>query len=403
MKAKRKAHRQLRIELIYQQKKLVSEAAGEEVKDGTISRSEEKKNISGIPSPKKKRKQKLVITENHSLFCESQVRHLETDKSERNVEDINSEESISSVEEIDYCSEREGKNVMKGLVMDHTKAKEKKKLEKAIFEVKGNQKAKLENGMSSVKSNTEEDNLEVTVTQQDDGRVKHKKKIKKEKLKIKETASQSDEKDDGQDDNLATEADCKTSRKNQKYELKEVALSPIKIKDNSQSIEAKDCDSFSKSNLVESHGISKSAENPNSHWDFEENELMTNYDGYWVLCEDVESLDAAKKIELDALYAARMNVAAGCEKELTQEEQLAFQRAMKKKKRFHHRKLLQKLSKMGEKFGDGEKRKGNKNGKLKRDDSDKVVKFDGFWVKKEAADRLHKLRSECFICQFTII
>ena len=126
-----------------------------------------------------------------------------------------------------------------------------------------------------------------------------------------------------------------------------------------------------------------------SQGDFEENELMTTFEGYWVLRSEVEALEAYREAEQEAIYAARTDGSRG---ELTEEEEILLRRAMKKRKRFCNKKLLQRLNfRPGKRVND---RKGKKD--TKNDDSEKVVKFDGFFVKKEAADRLHKLRSECY-------
>lgn len=395
MKAKRKAHRQLRIELIYQQKKLVSEAAGEEVKEVTnIRKSKEKKKNGSIPSPKKKRKQKPLKMETDLLISDRQVKSVETQRSECNLDDIDSEELMSSAEALGKCRKREGKNVMKILVTNHANVKEEKETGDAIDNVNGKslQKGKVKQLISPLGSKGK-DNVEVTLTQQDN-MVKSNMKMENQKLQIEEVASQNNEKGSVNPDQVTTEGDHKTSRKKKKCELGEVALSPAELEGSNHSSEAKSCKSFSSKNLVKSHNIGMTTKNPNSHWEFQENELMTNFDGYWVLREDVEDLEAAKKIELDGLYATRTVGTASCKGELTQEEQLFLQRAMKKKKRFHHRKLLKKLSSMGKRVSYSENEKGYKNENKIKDDSGKVVKFDGFWVKKEAADRLHKLRSE---------
>lgn len=399
MKAKRKAHRQLRIELIYQQKKLVSEAMGE-VKESTVSKD---KCDAITTSLKKKKKQKTIMIGKDSPFSDSKIGDIENDESECNPEDVTLDELLETDEKMVNCSESVGRDDRKRFITDQADVKLKnKKVKNPIDKVKENKspkKEKLEKNSTPFGIDAEEYNkerkIEVPVTQQDDGITKKKKKIKENKLKVEEATSQTEEEDSTTGDEMTAEIGGKVKRKNIDCDLeKNIALSKIEKKDYSQGCEDKEGHSFLKKNLIQSHDLTKTTENLNSHSDFEENELMTNYDGYWVLREDVESLEAAKKSELDALYSARTDGTAGCKGELTKEEQLALQRAMKKRKRFHHRLLLRKLSKMGEKVGDEGKKKGNDKGVIKTNVSDKVVKFDGFWVKKEGADRLHKLRSE---------
>lgn len=404
MKAKRKAHRQLRIELIYQQKKLVSEATGEEVKDGTVSK--EKKKCDGITSSKKKKKQKTTMMETDSPFSQSKIGDIENDESECNQEDVILDELLNTEEQMIDCSESEGKGDMKRLSTNQADVRVKKqKIKNTVDKVKENKSPKNEKlektttplGIDAEEYSKGEGNMEVPVIQQDDNITKNKKKIKEKKLRAEEAASQTDEEDSTKADEMTAEIDGKVKRKNIDCDLeKNVVSSKMEKKGNRQGSEDEECYSFPKKNQVQSYDLSNTTEYLNSHCDFEENELMTNYDGYWVLHEDVESLEAAKKSELEALYSARTDGTASCKGELTQEEQLALQRAMKKRKRFHHRKLLGKLSRMGKKVGDEGKKKGNDKEVMKKNVSDKVVKFDGFWVKKEAADRLHKLRKKLY-------
>lgn len=403
MKAKRKAHRQLRIELIYQQKKLVSEATGEEVKEGTISRGKEKRKNNGITASKKNKKQKLVMMENCSSFPQRKMQAAQTDNSDCNLKDTTSDRMSNTKEQSDYCSEEEGKDDTKELITNpanvEVKEKETKVFIDKVKENKSPRRDKQKNIVKPLSINTQDNSkegntIEVTVTQKDNSR--EKKKKRKNKLKVEEAAGQSDKEDiiKGEDEKMTTEAGSRVKRKNENCGLEEeVAQSQVKIEQNSQCSKAEDY-SVSKEDLIQSHGLSKTTENPNPACDFEENELMTNYDGYWVLREDAESLEAAKKAELEVLYAARTDKTTESEGELTQEEKLALQRAMKKKKRMYHRKLLAKLSKMGVKASDRRKRERNDKERAKKEDTNKVVKFDGFWIKKEAADRLHKLRSE---------
>ncbi|KAK8723379.1 hypothetical protein OTU49_011683 [Cherax quadricarinatus] len=128
---------------------------------------------------------------------------------------------------------------------------------------------------------------------------------------------------------------------------------------------------------------------------FEENDIMTQYEGYWVLREAVEMLNAASEEKLRNIYNARVE---NCDaRELTGEEQIIFQRAMKKEKRFYNRKLMIFLSRgTGQRMinkHSAHEQKGSLNSVENQSKSaESVVKFDGFWVKKESADRLNKLK-----------
>lgn len=392
MKAKRKAHRELRIELIYQQKSLVNEAAGEEGDLPAPKRINGKKKKKATKSSKNKRQNPLVDNQNISNPVDEndaeemvQAEEEQIDSAREKKTDTDStdgkiqKENKMEVSELDVTSsqvngkDNEGgpddKNVT-STSQDNIKVKKKNKSKKDILE------AEVIPTHSNREDN-DEDDKELAVTAQTDGKKKNKKKNRQEgRLQTEQAESQIDLED-------------KMKKKNiQENRLEtELAKSQTDLEDNKEGIETEVSESFT----------NKTDNTSSSQEGFEENEIMTNFDGYWVLREEVENLEADKKRELEAIYAARPDWSETSNRELTQQEQLVLQRAMKKKKRFHHRKLLKKLSSMGQKVsGDGKKKGKEKGGGKKDDDSGKVVKFDGFWVKKEAADRLHKLRKKFY-------
>uniref|UniRef100_A0A0P4WC15 CCHC-type domain-containing protein n=1 Tax=Scylla olivacea TaxID=85551 RepID=A0A0P4WC15_SCYOL len=338
MKAKRKAHRELRIELIYQQKNLVSEAGGEKNKtdSGSKSNAKVKKN--------KKKNQKPVMIGNGSLSSPDKENSMQIKENkckqldEQSIEVINLEVEQMS-DDNDGAEEDDTKLMMISQTSEKTKHLE-------------------------------------ALTPQPDGK---KKKNKKDKLEtdVATQINQESENEDDKEEPVTPQPDSK--KKKNKLET-EIPQSPINIQHKTEAdkkIETYD------------YNTNKMDHESSSQIDFEENELMTYFEGYWVLRKEVEELEAAKEAELEAIYAARTDGSRG---ELTEKEKIVLQRAVKKRKRFFHKKLIQKLSEMGKRMNNN--KKGNKD--TKKDDSEKVVKFDGFFVKKEAADRLHKLRSKLF-------
>ncbi|KAK8375509.1 hypothetical protein O3P69_008384 [Scylla paramamosain] len=454
MKAKRKAHRELRIELIYQQKNLVSEAGGEKNKtdSGSKSNAKEKKN--------KKKNQKPVVIGNGSLSSPDKENSMQIKENkckqldEQSIEVINLEvEQVS--DDNDGAEEDDTKLMMISQTSEKTKHLEAL-IQQPDCKKKKRKKDKLETDVATQidQESEDEDDEEEPVTPQPDRKKKKKKKDKLETDVVIQINLESENEDD-KEEPVTPEPDCKKEKKkkdkletdvttqiNQESENeddKEEPVTPqpdhkkkkkkkdkletdvvIQINLESENEDDKEepmtpqPDCKKKKNKLETEipqspiNIQHKTEadkkietydyntkqNKMDHassplGDFEENELMTNFEGYWVLRKEVEELEAAMEAELEDIYAARTDGSRG---ELTEKENTVLQRAVKKRKRFCHKKLLQKLSEMGKRMNNN--KKGNKD--TKKDDREKVVKFDGFFVKKEAADRLHKLRSKLF-------
>ncbi|KAK4305063.1 hypothetical protein Pmani_023028 [Petrolisthes manimaculis] len=146
---------------------------------------------------------------------------------------------------------------------------------------------------------------------------------------------------------------------------------------------------------------------------FEENEVMTQYDGFWVKWYAVDILDKIKKEKTNAILSARGDVPM--EQEMSSDELLLLRRAMKKEKRREHNILINYLRKQrrgGWRYGNNEDERmtdGNdylrkQRGGLSRqenneeertsDGNDEIVKFDGSLLKMETVKRLKKLREK---------
>lgn len=133
---------------------------------------------------------------------------------------------------------------------------------------------------------------------------------------------------------------------------------------------------------------------------YEENEIMTEWEGWWVKKEVVPKLTAMQNEKIRKIYASRAD--RNNTSELTDEEKLTLNRFMKKAKRGENRQLKMELVKIESRKAwkeSGEQIKKNKKppkpGKdlgITYDEGNNMVKFDGFWVKKESADRLNRLR-----------
>ncbi|MPC07747.1 Zinc finger CCHC domain-containing protein 9 [Portunus trituberculatus] len=424
MKAKRKAHQKLRIELIYQQKNLVSEAAGEKNKNDSGSKN-------NPPQKNKKKNQKQVVIGNGSLSSLNKGSSVQLKKNKcKQLEEQSTREQIHpEVEQMTGENDSVQEDDTR-VMISQTSGEVQKRKRKDI--VGGSKKTP-----SQVNGNKRKEGRDcmTVLTTQDDGKVK--KKLKKDTLHtetIEEQINIGDKDDDKMTDTLQTNSKVKKNIKSKKAKLamktlpsqtnneneaedKEKSVTPQpeseKKKKEKDEIEIttphsdnKKKNSSSKTEMsqspintqqkteadetFETHDYkTNKMENASSfQGDFEENELMTNFDEYWVLRKDVEALEAAKVDELETIYATRTDGSRG---ELTKEEKILLQRAVKKRKRFYHRKLVQKLN-MGKRVMNN--RKGKKD--TKNEDSGIVVKFDGFFVKKEAADRLHKLRSKLY-------
>ncbi|KAK3879024.1 hypothetical protein Pcinc_016380 [Petrolisthes cinctipes] len=121
---------------------------------------------------------------------------------------------------------------------------------------------------------------------------------------------------------------------------------------------------------------------------FEENEVMTQYDGFWVKWYAVEILDRIKKEKMNAILSARGD--GLMEQEMTTDELLVLRRAMKKEKRREHNILINYLRKQRR----GVWRHENNEEERMTDGNDEIVKFDGSLLKMETVNRLKKLREK---------
>ena len=410
MKAKRKAHRELRIELIYQQKSLVSEATSELGDADSNCRGINIKKQNNDTKRTKKKKQKPFMMDNNLCISPNTESNSRTNANKCNVLEENTEEDQVS-DDNDTVAEDDTKVTITPPACD-TVQKERKTKD---TDSKRNKKNKIEAGrleatLSQVNGKDDEERQsEKRVLITKDDKEKDENMSKKVKLETELVSSQIN-KEDSEGNDMEVTVTPKTHGKRRKMKATqeteekmkevtqetEVAEPQINMMEyNNEVNEAKNIQLFTNEKEETSNCDFNKLNNASClQEEFQENELMTNYDGYWVLREEMESLEAAKKMELEAIFAARTDESDINEGKLTPKEQIVLQRAMKKRKRFQHRKLLQNLSKTGRKVNDAGR--GNRGGK-REDDSGKVVQFDGFWVKKDAADRLHKLRSEyCF-------
>lgn len=442
MKAKRKAHRELRIELIYEQKKLVNEAAGENVDYDSGCKNYAKKNKN------KKKKQKAVKIGHGSLSSPNEENnvHIKENESKQLDEQSTGEVMNPEMEQTDGDSDGAEEDDTRLMMISQVSGKvQKRKKDNIVDGSKKEEMLKFSISQvipSQVNGNEDKEELDskTVLTTQDDGKVTKKKKLKKDTLQTETMADQINIEDNNDDKVTVTpQADRKAKKKNKlkmmtvpsqfnneaeaEDDMKEAVTQPenkleielvtqihqeredendeeetMTPQFNSKMIKNKlDTDMLQSPINVQyetetdqtfefyDHDTYKMDHASSSQGDFEENELMTNFEGYWVLRKEVEALEADMKMDLENIYAARTDWSRG---ELTEEEESFLQRAVKKRKRFYHKKLLQKLSRTGKRIIKDRRRKKDTT----KDDSEKVVKFDGFLVKKEAADRLHKLR-----------
>lgn len=134
---------------------------------------------------------------------------------------------------------------------------------------------------------------------------------------------------------------------------------------------------------------------------FEENDIMTQYEGVWVLKSAVEYLDSRREQLVKEAISARED--GNDSTELTKEEQITVQRTMKKEKR-RELKVLQKHLR-GIKVDATQARNRNevtnaasktnipnRSSSNNNEEDFEVVKFDGYLVKKESAERLNGLK-----------
>lgn len=144
---------------------------------------------------------------------------------------------------------------------------------------------------------------------------------------------------------------------------------------------------------------------------FEENDMMTQYEGVWVLKSAVSYLDGRREELMKEAVSERED--GNDSTELTKEEQIKVQRTMKKEKR-RELKLLQKHLK-GMKVDTTRARNRNdvtnapsktdipnRSSSNNNEEDFQVVKFDGFFVKKESADRLNGLKGKSLIESFEV-
>nr|XP_045599138.1 uncharacterized protein LOC123758654 [Procambarus clarkii] len=369
MQAKRKAHRQLRIELIYEQKNLLREE--KQVKKEHVSESpikikkKKKKNVPLTESPtsEKDRKNKKKVT-----LTESPI--------ENNKKDKENTQNVALAESPIKTSKKDKKKV--GV----TEEESMKDDTHAVFDneetmsegdnFKGNSHLEFEQEGDSFK----EDNLKGTDTLVFD---------------CKENCIEGDNfKGSNQivyeQENEKFHGDTFKGSNHLVFEHEEENLHRDTLKGNRCQIFDREENNFVGRNV-----------NDNTHTvlDFEESDLMTQYEGYWVKREAVERLEAAKTEKLRSIREARVD--GNDSEELTSAEQILFQRVMKKEKRFENKKLLREMAKLTGKrhlmtFGTyGQKSNAKKQSNATSADNE-VVRFEGFWVKKESADRLNKLR-----------
>lgn len=136
---------------------------------------------------------------------------------------------------------------------------------------------------------------------------------------------------------------------------------------------------------------------------FQENDVMTQYEGIWVEKTAVPKLNAMAERKLKQIYAARNE--GNDSEELTENEQIILKRFMKKLKRTEHRQLRYKLIKEKKAEHETEKEDENRSSKPRKkvpgkylninyaDDPD-IVKYSGFYVKKNAVKALDKLKGQ---------
>ncbi|XP_076067907.1 uncharacterized protein LOC143040624 [Oratosquilla oratoria] len=136
---------------------------------------------------------------------------------------------------------------------------------------------------------------------------------------------------------------------------------------------------------------------------FEENNTMTEFDGYWVRRTEVSKLHAIKQNKIKKIKELRGD---GNQDDLTAEEQLKLNREMKKIKRNEHRQLKMSLIAEGQKKNKDSgrnmydrretprrpKKPGRSLGINYTEQRGDMVKFDGYWVKVESAERLKQLK-----------
>ncbi|RXG71079.1 hypothetical protein Avbf_02108 [Armadillidium vulgare] len=127
---------------------------------------------------------------------------------------------------------------------------------------------------------------------------------------------------------------------------------------------------------------------------FEENEIMTNFEGYWILRENLPHLQKVADIKFWRIINNRTD--GNEERKLTADEELVYRRLMKKEKR-REMNLLQNYLK-DKKNGiqsathSEYRRQGIVKDHWQNNYNEDTVKFDGYYIKKEGAERLSELR-----------
>ncbi|KAG7173238.1 hypothetical protein Hamer_G014561, partial [Homarus americanus] len=279
MKAKRKAHRALRIELMYEQKKLISDEKQVNTRDKSITKKLQKAN-----KKVRKSKKKSIKDENDQVFIDNDENVKKEDPSEKAPNLVGDDFTGRLGEGKEDCESKGDVSVTKCFEQRYT-PKRNKKMKLRNWGTGANS-IKLEN---CVLGNLNLQNENQTVPRISEGNPRA---SEENPLALEENP-------------LASEENPHVSEEN-----------PRTSEENPQ----------------------VSEENPLV---FEENDVMTQFDGFWVKREAVERLTSVKTEKLKSIYSARTD---GNEiEELTREEQITFQRAMKKEKLFENRKLLKEL------------------------------------------------------------
>ena len=133
---------------------------------------------------------------------------------------------------------------------------------------------------------------------------------------------------------------------------------------------------------------------------FEENDFMTCYEGYWIRKASVKKLEAMKIIRFNQILQKRTG--SSDSEELTKEENIQYQRMLKKEKRNESHKLRLDLKNYTLYDYHEEEYKGFESYCVEgsSNESAKMTKFDGFWVRREGAERLKKLKGKVKIYTF---
>ncbi|KAG0715123.1 hypothetical protein GWK47_001366 [Chionoecetes opilio] len=346
MKAKRKAHKELRIELIYQQKSLVSEATGGREKGEAVSRNKRKEKKHGEEKAKKKSKSKKVKLETETVAEIATEGNAGDDSAMTVTAQSHDKPKKKRKKRVELRPEPETSQPYSDKE-DTTETpqedKPRKKRKKGV-EVRPETEA----------SQPYSDKQHITEEQQGENNqsfTKETDKLLPEKELTEAQEGENNQSFTKETDKLLPEkelTEAQEGENNQSFTKETEELLPEEELTEAQ--EGKSNTSFTKETDNMYDNDSRNAVNPStSHPTFEENDVMTRYEGYWVLREEVMTLEDAKAMEVNAIYAARTSETGDKEtetenKELTQEEQFVLQRAMKKRKRYHHRRLVTRLS-----------------------------------------------------------